>query len=166
MIEPLSHKRQPTGTQLLRVERIYDFDEISKIYQDPYIQTVSHDFRKAEPIQHPDVYYFGAYINNEICGLFVMIDDNYIDVSVHSLLLQKAVHQSRNLMCKFLDVVFSSEGIVRVTAQINENLKSALNSVLKLGFKYEGFKESAVQINNKNMGIHILGMTREKWVNK
>ncbi len=161
-----SHRSQPTGNQLLKVELVNDFDAIKKIYEDPYTKRAAHDNRPHEPIEHPDVYYFGAYIDAELVGVFIMIDSNFIDVDVHSLLTRKAMRHCRELGQLCIDLIFSNPDIHRLTGWIMEGLESALNYDLKIGFKYEGFKEKSVMKNGKLIGVHMVGLTRDDWVNK
>lgn len=156
----LSHNKRPAA---LSVRPIYDFVAIKKIYDDPYIKKVGHDFRPASPIIHDNAYYFGAYIDDQLVGLFLMIDTNYIDVDVHSLLTRKALRYCRELGRLCIDVIFSNKDIQRLTGWVTEGLETALNYDLKIGFKYEGFKRDALLVNGELKGLHLVGLTRKDW---
>lgn len=158
-----SHSSPPAGTQL-RVELTNDFDAIAKIYADPYTKRAAHDHRPHEPINHPDVYYFGAYIDSELVGVFIMIDSGFCDVDVHSMLTKKAIRHCRELGKMCINAIFSNPDIHRLTGWVSEGLETALNFDLKIGFKYEGFKEKAVMKNGELIGLHMVGLTRSDWI--
>lgn len=148
---------------LLEVRPMLDLERLAALCLDPYVSRVGHDDRPVAPIDHPSVKYYGAYVDGELAGAFMLIESGYIEVDVHALLLRSAVLYSRELGTLFLDIVFREPTLERVTAYIIDGLNAARNYCFKLGFKYEGTRRRACKQNGKILDVNILGMTRNDW---
>ena len=134
-------------------------EHLFEIYNDPYITKIGHDHRAAGPIFHPNVSYLSAWVNGVFSGAFMIIKFTAIEFDLHSLLKRSAVKHSRELGRELLEWSFS-QPIMRVTAYIIDGFEKTRNLCLKLGFKYEGRRRSAIMQKGIIKDILILGMTR------
>lgn len=147
----------------LKLMELTDMHALGEIYADPYVAKVGHDHRAAEPIVHPAAKYFGAYIDGELCGAFLVIDSGFIEVDVHALLRRSALRESRQLGRMCIDKIFENTEIHRVTAYVIQGLKTAYNYCIRLGFVDEGMRRNACMKGGKLLGVHVLGLTRSDW---
>lgn len=138
----------------------YDDERLASLFQDPYIQRVGYDDRKAEPIDHELVHYFGVFVDGRFVGAYALIESGFDDWDVHSYLSKECLEISRSIGIKFVWFAFDRFPISRLTAQIIQGLESAVNYCQKVGFTYEGFKRDALKKNGELVGVHILGITR------
>jgi RimJ/RimL family protein N-acetyltransferase len=139
---------------------------LAELYADEYIQRVGYDDRPASPVSHPLASYVSAFVNNVFAGAFLIIRFSRREIEIHSLLYKWALSYSRKLGEMILDLVFSKKDVLRVTANILGNLKSARNYCLKLGFQLEGIKRSVCLIKGKPTDLYILGLLRQDWRKK
>jgi len=148
---------------MLTLTPLEDSAALAKIYADPWISKVGHDHRPAAPIHHPAARYLGAYVHGRLVGAFLIIESGYLELDLHALLSRRALAWCREFGRMCLDHVFGMQHIQRVNANVLEGLESARNYCLHLGFKLEGFKRDAAQVDGKLVGIYMLGMTRREW---
>jgi len=133
-----------------------------EVYQDPYIARVGHDHRPAAPIDHPNVTYLSAWVDEKFCGAFMAIKQSAVELELHALLKKSALKQSRQLGLACLAWAFA-QPILRVTVYIIQGLEAAKNYCLKLGFKHEGCRRNACVQNGVIKDVYMLGMTRQEW---
>lgn len=147
----------------IELKPLADQRALSSLYADPYIARVGHDHRAAAPIDHPSASYLGAYVDGALVGAFLVIESGYIELDLHALLKRNALPYSRRLGRLCLALAFARSDIQRVTAYVIEDLRSAFNYCMKLGFKNEGMRRDACVKGGKFYGVHVLGMTRNDW---
>lgn len=147
----------------IELKPLADLAALSSLYADPYIARVGHDHRGASPINHPAASYLGAYVDGEFVGAFLVIESGYIELDLHALLARRALPYSRRLGRLCLAMAFARAEVQRVTAYVIEDLRSAFNYCLKLGFQSEGMRRDACMKGGKLYGVHVLGMTRNDW---
>lgn len=136
---------------------------LDDLYSDRYIQRVGYDSRPASPVDHPLATYYTANVHGMCAGAFLVIQFTKYEVEIHALLYKWAIQYSRRLGEMILDLVFSQDGVLRVTANVLQGLETAKNYCLKLGFKHEGTKRSACLKNGKPIDVYILGLLRQDW---
>lgn len=139
---------------------------MTELYADKYIQRVGYDDRPASPVSHPLASYVSAFVNDMFAGAFLIIRFSRREVEIHSLLYRWALKYSRKLGEMILEMVFATKDVLRVTANVLGNLKSARNFCLKLGFQLEGIKRSVCLIKGKPTDLYILGLLRQDWRKK
>lgn len=138
-------------------------ERLNDLYSDRYIQRVGYDSRPASPVSHPLAKYFTANVHGMFAGAFLVIQFTKYEVEIHALLHKWAIKYSRKLGEMILDLVFSNEEVLRVTANVLQGLETAKNYCLKLGFKQEGIRRSACLKNGKPIDVYILGLLRQDW---
>jgi len=136
-----------------------------EVYSDPYITKIGHDHRAAAYIDHPAVTYLSAWIGSTFAGAFMAVRFSPIEIELHALLKKRALKHSRALGLSCLEWAFS-QPIQRVTAYIIEDLESAKNYCIKLGFKAEGRRRAACIQGGIVKDVYVLGMTRLDWSSK
>lgn len=153
-VKPLQHKTEDETRSA-----------VNSILQDPRISArISHDHREAGYISHPNASYLGAYVEDRLVGVFVVIDSGFVEVDLHVALKPEAIQHARDLGRACLDHVFTrDQDLARATAYVIEGLESACNYCLKLGFKREGFRRDACMKGGRLVGVHVLGITRAEW---
>lgn len=152
---------------MLAVAELTDRGAIERIFADPWVaDKLRREGRDPGFIEHPLVSYFGAYIGDELVGVFTHIQFTRIEVEVHAALLPEALPHSRELGTLFLDSVFADPEVTRATAHIIGSLKSAVNYCLKLGFQIEGVRRDAVVQDRRLWPVVTLGLLRGEWFRK
>lgn len=137
---------------------------IDGIVRDPYIAgRVRYDHREPGFIHHPDVTYYGTYVDDELVGVYCVIASGFIEVDVHAFLSRKALLHSVALGHLMAARIFADQEINRITAQIIEGLESVCNHCKRFGFVYEGFRRGAILKGGHPVGMHVLGLTRADW---
>lgn len=63
----------------------------------------------------------------------------------------------------FIDHIFNSFGLSKLNCEVIEHNDAVVSLHEKFGFKKEGFREANVFKNNERLGVHYLGLTKEKW---
>lgn len=138
-------------------------EEIYEVYHDKYIiDNISQDGRNINPIFHPLVKYYSAFVNNEFVGCFLHIQFTKYEVELHSLLKKKAIKQSVILGQMIIDETFKDSNVIRITANILSSLPKAINYCLKLGFNIEGIKKNSSLKNGIIQDIYILGLYKNE----
>lgn len=138
-------------------------ENLAALYADPLISRIGDDDQPAVPVSHPLLKYLSAWVCGQFVGAYIVIEFTAREYEIHSLLMRNATRHSRELGRLVLGWAFRHESIMRVTGYIREGINSAVNHCLKMGFTYEGFRRSALMVDGKPRGVHILGMTREEW---
>lgn len=138
-------------------------DQLETVYNDPYIQAIGDDDYLFEPVDHPLVRYYGAMAADVFCGVFMVIRFSRYEVEIHSLLFKRYVHCSRQFGQMIIKRCFEIPEILRLTAWVFADLKTAANYVKKLGFVYEGTKRNAVEKGGKPCDSVLFGLTRERF---
>jgi hypothetical protein len=150
---------------VLSVRPLSDREAIERILSDPWIKPkITRDGREPSFIDHPLVRYFGAYVGEQLVGVFVHIQFTAIEVEVHVALLKEALPHSRKLAALFIDQVFTDPNVTRATAHAIGSLTSAVNFGKKLGFRLEGVRRDACVQNNRLLPVITLGMLRSEWL--
>lgn len=125
---------------------------------------VGHDHRESGYISHPNVSYLGAYVNNELVGVFTIIESGFVEVDIHASILPAGIAEARVLGAMAVDYLFkTTPDLARITAYVIEGLETAKNYCIKVGFVYEGKRRDACLKNGQLVGIHVLGLTRKDW---
>jgi len=151
----------------LRIELGITKEHLDLVYNDSYIlENLSQDNRKIEPIINPLVTYYSAFNGDEFMGCFMHIKFTIYEVELHSLLLKKAIKNSRTFGKMIIDETFKDETVLRITANIIGDLKKSINYCKKLGFRQEGIKKHSILKNGIITNVNILGLTREEWSKK
>jgi len=142
----------------------FQADIVDRIVSDPYIsEAVRHDHRRPGFIKHPDVVYFGAYVDGELVGVYCVIASGFVEVDLHAFLGRAAHPYCRDLARLMFEHIFADPEINRITAQILEGLDSVRNHCRRLGFVDEGFRSGAQMKDGKLIGVHTMGLLRAKW---
>lgn len=63
----------------------------------------------------------------------------------------------------FLEYVFNNHDIDKLNCEVIEGNDSVVKLHKKFLFKQEGFRESNIIKDDKRIGVHLLGLTREIW---
>lgn len=148
-------------TNTLEVKVINDASDINRIYNNSYIKAhLSNDLTESQHIISSHISYLGAYKNNELIGVFMLIEENALDMQVHAAILKPYTGSYRQLCRMCCDYVFNL-GYHRITAYIADYARSMVNLTLKLGFSYEGMKRQALLKNGRLYDLHILGLLKE-----
>lgn len=139
-------------------------ENLFTIYHDERIvNAISYDGKAPYPELHDLAHYVSVFLKNKFVGAFLFIRTSQYSADIHSLLLRDALSYSRQAGCMIIDYAFMKTEILRLTAPVMEDLKTAKNFCLKLGFKQEGFIRDAYLKNNGPKGVYMLGMTRKEW---
>jgi hypothetical protein len=147
------------------VRPIHEPAQIDAVCRDPYIsERVRHDHREPGFIDNPYCHYFGAFVDDELVGVFLAIESGDVEWDVHAYLKREAVLHSRVLGLMFLALIFAKKPVNRVTAYILQGLDSAMNYVRKLGFVHEGVRRGALMRDGELIDVHIFGLTRGEYV--
>jgi len=121
-----------------------------------------HDDGMIEYTEHPDVTWLGAYEDQTLVGIFILIRD-CVDVDIHVAILKPWIRHARAFGRLCLQYVFTDPAIHRATAWILDLLPSVRNYALRMGFTLEGYRRNCVRVGGKLTGAYMLGMTREEW---
>lgn len=138
-------------------------ENLAKLYADSFVSRVGDDGRAFYPVFHPLAIYLSAWSSDRFVGAYLVIRFTDFEYEAHSLLMRSATSCSRELGRLFLDWAFSNQAVLRVTGYVREDLHSAKNHCIKMGFSYEGFRRDALLVNGTPKGIHVLGITRKDW---
>ncbi|SKC20593.1 UDP-4-amino-4,6-dideoxy-N-acetyl-beta-L-altrosamine N-acetyltransferase [Kosakonia radicincitans] len=63
-----------------------------------------------------------------------------------------------------IDYVFNTLELCKLNCEVIEKNDAVVRLHEKFGFKREGFRESNIQKKNERLGVHYLGLTKEKWM--
>lgn len=137
--------------------------DLEALYADPLIARTGYDRSPAAPVSHPLARYLSARVDGKFVGAYLVIECSDFEYEVHTYLLRESVRHSRELGALLIEWVFSHSSVLRLTGLIPENIHSALNHAVKMGFKYEGFRRDAIMIDGEPKGIHMVGITRRDW---
>jgi len=145
------------------VRPITDRAKIDAILRDPWIAAkIAVDGQNAGYIDHPNLSYFGAYVDGDLVGVFMRVRFTATETEVHAALLKRALPHSRELGRLFIDEIFNDPRILRITAHIIGSLGSAINYCRKLGFSIEGERRSACVKNGEVLSVVTLGLLRSE----
>jgi hypothetical protein len=145
------------------IREITDPAAVAAIYNADMAKRVGHDHCPAGYIDHPAVRYFGAYVGDDLVGLFVRIETTWIEVDVHAVIHRRAIQHARSLGREFIALMFQDPAVQKLTAPVFEDIPSAVNYCKRLGFRYEGFRRACFVRSGHIIGLHILGLTREDY---
>lgn len=138
---------------------------VNAICQHPAVRSaVSTDQREPGFINSPLVDYLGAFVDEELVGVFLVIEASDLERDLHALLLPEAIAHSRVLGRACINHVFNSTGVRRVTAYVSSARPSTINYCKRLGFVSEGIRRNAESRNGFLFDVHTLGMTRSDWI--
>ena len=62
-----------------------------------------------------------------------------------------------------IDYVFNELELSKLNCEVIEHNDAVVRLHEKFGFKREGFRESNLLKNNERLGVHFLGLTKERW---
>jgi UDP-4-amino-4,6-dideoxy-N-acetyl-beta-L-altrosamine N-acetyltransferase len=65
----------------------------------------------------------------------------------------------------FIDFMFNSQGIEKLNCEIIEGNETVIKLHKKYLFNEEGFKKSNIIRNGNRVGVYLLGLTKEEWIN-
>lgn len=105
-------------------------------------------------------------MNGEIVGLFMRVRFTKWESEVHAAIKRPALRYARGLGELFLDRVFADPDVMRVTANVISDLRTAANYCRRLGFRDEGCRRNAVVKNGTALDCIVLGMTRIDWIGR
>jgi hypothetical protein len=139
-------------------------DQLREVYADARVAAVfSREGQLAEPISHPLVRYWSAFVSGRFAGAFVAIRQSAIEIEVHALLLQRAVRHSRSLAARFIDELFELDGVHRLTAWVRADFGKVSNLCRRLGFKLEGTRRMACVTNAGSHDVLMFGLLKSEW---
>lgn len=148
----------------LHVAPITDVEAINAVLRAaPIAPKIRHDGREPGYIDHPLASYWGAYIEDDLVGVFLAVRFSQWEIEAHAALLPSALANGRKLAALFLDAMFATPNVERVTGYVMDTLPSAGNFCLKLGFEYEGRRRAACRIAGTLRDVLIYGITRQDW---
>jgi hypothetical protein len=126
-------------------------------------RAVTTDQRAPGFISHPCVDYLGAFVGQDLVGVFMTVEASDIERDVHALLLPQALKHSRDLGAACLHWVFNDPAVQRVTAYVSSARPSTINFCRRLGFVQEGVRRHAETRAGQPHDVHVLGITRREW---
>jgi UDP-4-amino-4,6-dideoxy-N-acetyl-beta-L-altrosamine N-acetyltransferase len=65
-----------------------------------------------------------------------------------------------------IDYVFETLAFEKLNCEVIETNPSVVKLHLKFGFAEEGFRRSNILKNDKRIGVHLLGLTKDDWISK
>lgn len=142
---------------MISLKPIDDIDKIEKI--------LSHSDMNCNfngELLHENISYLGAYIDDELVGIYRLKDNAMIDCEIHFAMLKKAIEYQRQFCLKCIKHVFDL-GYARITVSATDYARKMVNLVLKLGFILEGKKREACFYNGVFYDEYILGMLKRDW---
>jgi hypothetical protein len=140
-------------------------DELKDVYSDKYIISSFCDYDIKEPIIDKSIVYYSAYVNNDFVGCFVEVMKSPFDSELHSLLKKKALRYSRKLALSFINMIFQSRNVFRVSTTVIHSLKTVINFCIKIGFVIDGLKQNANIKNGQIQNVLQFRILRgELWV--
>ena len=111
--------------------------------------------------------------------VFVAIDENKEPLGVVSLNAIDRTHKKADwayyltktargglgsaIEYAFIDFVFNKLDIDKLNCEVIEGNDTVVKLHKKFLFKDEGFRESNIYKNNERIGVHFLGLTKERW---
>lgn len=148
---------------MVSLEEGISLEHLTELYADPFVARIADDDSPFEPVNHPLAAYLSAYANGVFVGAYLIIRFSDREYEAHSLLMRGATRFSRAIGELLIEWVFSHPSVMRLTGYIRQDIMTAVNHCLRMGFEYEGFRRDALLVNGAPMGIHILGLTRAEW---
>lgn len=150
---------------MVSLEEGISLEHLTELYADPFVARIADDDSPFGPVSHPLAAYLSAYVNGAFVGAYLVIRFSEREYEAHSLLMRSATRYSRALGELLIEWVFSHPNVMRLTGYIRQDIMTAVNHCLRMGFGYEGFRRNALMVSGEPMGIHVLGLTREEWCN-
>ena len=146
---------------MIAVEPLADREAIDRILRAPEIAPkITHDGREPGYITHPLVSYWGAWVDDELVGVFLTVRFSRWEVETHAAILRAGRHHARDLARMYLACIFDDPEIERVTAYVMATLPSAANFCRKVGFEYEGRRRNACRVDGQLTDVLIYGLVR------
>ena len=142
---------------MIKLVSIDDIESIEKILSHPDMVC---DFD--DEIVLPHVTYQGAYVNNELVGIFRLKDNAMIDCEIHFAMIKKAIEYQRQFCLLCIDYVFGL-GYERITVSATDYARKMVNLALKIGFILEGKKRNNCIYNGAFYDEYIFGMLKSDW---
>ena len=138
--------------------------ELRTVYNDARVcAALSRDGTAPQPVSHPLVAYYSAFIDGRFAGAFMAVRQTAADIEVHSLLLRHAVRYSRQLGVAFMAALFANPEVQRLTAWICADLPSVGNFCRRMGFTLEGTRRGACVRNQQSVDVLMFGLLRPEW---
>lgn len=136
---------------------------IQDLYKDPLVSRIGDDLRTLEPLSHPLISYLGVFLSGVFVGAFVLIKFSPYEIEVHNILTRRAIPALRQISKMVVDYIFNTYPIQRITGWIQEDIKTAINHVIKSGFLIEGCKQDALLVRGELKNLILVGLTRDRW---
>lgn len=150
----------------LGVEPLYDRAAVDSVLRSASIAPkLRHDAREPGFIDHPLVTHWGAWIGEELVGVFIAVRFSQWEVEAHIAILPSGLRSSRALARMFIAQIFGDPLIERITGYVTGTLRSAANFCRRLGFVHEGTRRSACRVNGALTDVRVYGLTRGDWLN-
>lgn len=138
--------------------------ELRSVYNDARVcAALSRDGTAPQPVSHPLVAYYSAFVDGRFAGAFMAVRQTAADIEVHSLLLRHAVRYSRQLGAAFMAALFANPEVQRLTAWICADLPSVGNFCRRMGFTLEGTRRGACVRNQQSVDVLMFGLLKSEW---
>lgn len=148
----------------LHVTAGVDPQQLAQVYADSRIvAALSRDGNKPQPLVHPLVKYWSAWIEGRFAGAFMTVRQSVADVEVHSLLLRSARRYSRALAAIMMRTLFADPQVRRLTAWVCSDLSLVINFLRRLGFTLEGVRREACSRDGYAVDALMFGLLRPDW---
>jgi hypothetical protein len=142
-------------------------DQLREVYADARVAAaLSRDGHPAEPISHPLVRYWSAFVSGRFVGAFIVIRQSAIEIEVHALLLRNAARHSRAIAARLIDGLFEIDGVQRVTAWVRADFGKVSNLCRRLGFTIEGTRRMACVTDAGLHDVLMFGLLKSEWSKK
>lgn len=136
---------------------------VNSLYKDDYIKEQYRDdltpFYKYA--KRDNVTYQGVFIDGDLAGMFYCVDISPIEIEVHMAFYKEYTVYARTICNEFKRWMLEDNNIYRITTYVMDYRRKAVNMLLKIGFKYEGFMNKCAVRDGVWYGKHVLGITKE-----
>jgi hypothetical protein len=110
-----------------------------------------------------DTDYLGAYVNDELAGIFRVKSASKLNDKAHFAIRKHQLAHIREFCVKCIDWIFTENKAHRITLEIPDCWRERVNMALKLGFKYEGKARESYMKDGVMLDTHILGLLKEEY---
>lgn len=152
---------------MIRLETLSDPIAIDRVLRSAVIAPkLRHDGREPGYVAHPLLTYWGAYVGEELAGVFMAVRFSQWEIEAHVAILPEHLGKGRALARLFLARMFDQPQIERITGYVLGTLPSAGNFCRKVGFRHEGTRRSACRVDGVLTDVHVYGLTRGDWIDE
>ena len=155
----------------ITVRRLENKDDVYQVFKDKAVfKHICDDYTKNPDdfcidsmIESEYMHFIGAYIDNQLAGVFYYHPHNHILYEVHSGVLPQYRGKNTILMAiKSLEWIFENTDCLKVITHVPENNAPALALSKRVGMQIEGINRASIMKNNQLLDQTVLGITAEE----